>query len=561
MSEPLTNPPSAASEIAPGRHPMHPGYVILNGLQVGTSIIAIGLAFLVTSGGWAWLVQGASLSWIIPIAIGGLVAIIAVTSLVSWLYYQRYRWEITETDIHIYAGIIIKRQTHIPFQRVQAIEFRAGVVQRILGIVRLKIETAGGATNKAAIIPALKLAQAEILRAEVFRRKKGELSQGTPSSSASETEADRLVRQVGDKLGGLRGLYAEQYDETSEIEYEYGLSAKELVLSAISGDHNLVLLAVLFGGLTQLGAIAPLFNLDEPVEWIVKYAIANYAVPVLSAILITITIVSYLLGILGTAISYGGFKARRRGGRIEVEMGLLARQYQAVSVSRVQSVVIKQGAIRRLLGYAEIRLQTIDALDTNQQGGQPRRSGVLLHPFVKLARVAEILSQMVPDYEERCGEAELRSLPKVARRRVFIRHVGFFVGFYAGLATALTIGVNQIPTEYQISALSWLVAAVWILLALLTIGRSVAAALWYRQAAYAYNSKMLTIRQGYFGLTTTIIGKRRIQWGGINQNPFQRRAGVASIQATTAAGVVNTTTTLRDLSHAEALAYLDWLRP
>jgi uncharacterized membrane protein YdbT with pleckstrin-like domain len=84
---------------------------------------------------------------------------------------------------------------------------------------------------------------------------------------------------------------------------------------------------------------------------------------------------------------------------------------------------------------------------------------------------------------------------------------------------------------------------------------------WYRRAAFAWTHSMLVMRRGYFGQVTTIIPRRKIQWVASKQNPLQRWRKVATIGATTAAGVTGTTTALRDVSVAQADDFIAWTRP
>ena len=556
---------------------MHPSYVVMNGIGVTFAIMLLGFVTVFGAVVEAMLISGNGLQLVV-ILIGSFIGLLAITMTISYIYYKRFRWEITDSDIHIYSGILFKKQTHIPFQRVQSIDFSAGIPQRVLGIVRLKIETAGGAANKAAVIPALKLSQAEAFRVEVFTRKKSAVQQSAAASPmvpgvalpfAQPAQAipggvDPLVRQVGDSLGGMRGLFADDYDETAPIECEYSLSAKEIFLTALAGDHNILFTVFLIVGLTQLGSIASLFDLERAFPRGAGGVITDIVVPMIAGGLIFFALVVFVSGIFGTAVQFGGFKARRRGGRIEVEMGLLSRQYKGVSINRIQSLEIRQGAIRRLMGYGELRLHTVDTLQNNQnkKGAQAALSkGLIIHPFIKLSSVESILHQMVPEFDGRCTEGEFRRLPPVALRRVLIRHVGIFAVFFAAVAAVVTAGINLSPAEFTDSDYSWIVSLLWVLLGVFTIGRSVAAVLWYRQAAYAYNTGMLTIRSGYFSVSSMIIAKRRIQWAQTRQNPFQRLSHVASIGAVTAAGVGGTKTVLRDLSVEEASAYLDWIRP
>ncbi len=97
-------------------------------------------------------------------------------------------------------------------------------------------------------------------------------------------------------------------------------------------------------------------------------------------------LVLWLVSALGTCISYGGFKARRRGSRIEVERGLLQHVFQGVDVERVQSVTIEQTLIRRLMGYCRIVVGKIDAASDGDEAAQsPVSQGVVVHPFVKMS--------------------------------------------------------------------------------------------------------------------------------------------------------------------------------
>ena len=609
---------------------MHPAYVVMNAIRISLSILVVFIISFVSYGSFSFFTGVGVLGLILIIV--GFIVMVGITAGISYIYYRRFLWEITESDIHIYSGIFFKKQVHIPFQRVQSIDFNAQVIERVLGIVKLKIETAGGSQNRGVFIPALKLAQAEALRAEVFARKRQASAQqeaamrqqmltmkagmapaaaapaaasvaqprfdpqtgqpfataqpqprfdpqtGQPFAAAvgmtaaasatawtAPSSADALVAGVGAGLGELRGIFAESYQEEAPIEYEYGLTAKELVLSAISGDHNFVLVAVLIGLATQIGEVARLIGLDYSAEALVERFLTTQVVPVIIGALIVMFLVIFVLGILGTAVSYGGFKARRRGGRIEVERGLVSRQYRGVSINRIQAVEIKQGFIRRLMGYVELNLHTIDSLGTqqNNQNNQPMKTrGLVIHPFVKKQRVEEILTQLLPEYNERPAETELRGLPKVARRRVIIRHTVFIGLIYAACAVTLTALLTLVfADELPARTITWILIVLWVLFLLLLIGRTISSLLWYRHAAYTYNATMLMIQQGYFGLETTFIPRQKIQWAQNHQNPFQRWAKVASISAVTAAGIGGTKTRLRDVQVEESLAYLEWIRP
>ncbi|HBT95346.1 MAG TPA: hypothetical protein DEB24_04295, partial [Coriobacteriia bacterium] len=317
------------------------------------------------------------------------------------------------------------------------------------------------------------------------------------------------------------------------------------------------------GFATQVPQFAGLLGLSAPLEMAVESALRSNFVPVLIDAIFVVFIITFVLGILNTALSYGGFKARRRGGRIEVERGLISRQSRGVAITRVQSVEITQGFIRRLIGYGQLKLLTIDSMTPEQQQNAAQiPTGLVVHPFVKMDRIDGILAQLLPEFDERPQPSEYKTLPKVAFRRVVNRHTVLTAIPYAVFALVATIVLQVIPTPPAFDPFTgWIIALLWTILVLIIIGRSIGAIFWYKNAAYSYNKTMLLIRQGFYGRVTTIIPRNKIQWARTHQNPIQKMSKVANITAVTAAGVTGTKTTLRDLDAEEASAYLDWVRP
>jgi putative membrane protein len=589
--------------IAPGPHHIHPAYVVLSAITAVAIFIFVAFTSILSSLPALLSGEDASVGFGILVVAGIVSPILIIGAVViAYIYYKRFLWEITEADIHIYSGIIFKKQVHIPFQRVQSIDFKATLIERILGLVKLKIETAGGASNTGVVIPALKLAQAEALRADVFARKRyssqqqeaalqqkmqmARAAQGTqaPASAvprfdpqtgqpltsaafdaagaAAPNAADSFVQTVGNEIGGIRGYFAEDFREDAPIEYEYGLTAKELLLSALSGDHYLVLIPVLIGLAPVISGALELLGLEDAAQSALTSVDVGSFAPVIIGGCAALFLISLVLGVISTAVSYGGFKARRRGGRIEVERGLLSRQYKSVSIARVQSVEIRQGFIRRLIGYAELKLLTIDSADANSSQQNDKvltGAGLIIHPFVKMDKVEGIIERLAPEFNGRPASSEMQPLPKVSRRRSLNRSgiLPSLAYFAAVLASTLVMNAFAVPDDIRIPSL----IALWVLFGILAVLHIIGAILWYGHAGYAYNATMLAIRQGFFGLVTTVIPRHKIQWAQMRQNPFQRLSRVASITAVTAAGVGGTSTRLRDLALDEADAFIEWVRP
>lgn len=110
---------------------------------------------------------------IIPIffllAIG---AILIIGEIYARMAYTRWFYEFTNSNLKLERGIIWKRYSNIPYERVQNVDITRGIIARILGFSSVNIQTAGysmpmnhrygGQTE--GYIPAVNVEEAEKIR-------------------------------------------------------------------------------------------------------------------------------------------------------------------------------------------------------------------------------------------------------------------------------------------------------------------------------------------------------------------------------------------------------------
>ncbi|MCI8425508.1 MAG: PH domain-containing protein [Adlercreutzia sp.] len=556
------------------------------------------------------------------------VAIVVVTRLVS---YKHLYFTVGPAEFTLCSGVFNKKKVHVPYQRVQSVDQRATLLQRIFGVCTVAIDTAGGAANKAVVVPYLTKAQAEWLRAELYNRKgalaaqaagavpgvavapvaaaPGAPAPGAPSAVAGVAAAVNDVAALdpaaiaaaatsptGNVLdagaaawGQFGGVFGGPAQDTGAVSYEYGLTNKELFLAGLSNTTSvgLIALGLIVGVLQVVGFLFDAFGdaANSAVEGAMIYFSSEataWMIGGISAVVVGIVLVLWVLSAVGSCISYGGFKARRRGSRIEVEYGLLQHTFQGVAVDRVQSVVVKQSFIRRLFGYCELSLGKIDAADDSDDAskkGSLAQQGLIIHPFVKMSRVPEILAGIVPEFADLPTES--RPVAKVALRRAIVRR-GFIQGggfWLAVLAVAGFAGMAWLTGAFEAGMFSdmdwqelWIsgmfvsfgpsVLAILLVLALiLVVIDIVGAVLWARESSFAFNRRFMQVSNGGFSRETVSFPRQKIQFGCTRTNPLQRRAGTDTLLATTAAGSGGTTTVLVDAAHEDAMAWLDWLKP
>ena len=69
--------------------------------------------------------------------------VIVVAEIYARMSYNKYLYEITHDGIKKESGIIWKKYTSIPYERVQNVDIQRGIIARIFGFSALQIETAG----------------------------------------------------------------------------------------------------------------------------------------------------------------------------------------------------------------------------------------------------------------------------------------------------------------------------------------------------------------------------------------------------------------------------------
>lgn len=626
--------------LRPGKHHVHKAYiwiggvVVLSALAVAMLLNMVGAIGEMFSGGGT---GGLGIFLLSALVAAGVVVAAGIVFGMQWLSWKNLTYELTPDEFSLYSGIISKKRRHVPYQRVQSVNQKAGVLQRIFGLCTVKVDTAGGAANEAILLPYVRTSDAEALRAELFRRKKVLLASGTldaygnayvagaavPSAwmvACSSNRQDLALAVLGvapqgaaavgasgaagaalgaaphagnvldgadEILSDIRGVFGGAEVQTGEVTYEEGLSNKELLLAAVSGSAGAfgAIIAALLGlaqvaqpilersaeslaeGMITSGATsADIASVMDALDVFSLFANQMVMRGVAGAVLAVLFM--WLFAVGATVVQYGGFKVRRRESRIEVEHGLLQRNFHGVDIDRVQSVIVKQGFVRRCIGYCELSLGKIDSATSGEQGDSVETHGVVVHPFVKVDRVPEILHGIAPELAD-MPEITVKPAPVALRRalvrRCILRSGAFWTALaaacvLAGLEAAVALGMTA-PDALEYSLISGACLMYLALFVLICAANVVSAVLWFRHSGMGYDRNFMRITNGGLSTKTVAFPRKKIQFAYTKTNPFQRMAKVCIVNARTASGVGGTTETLWDVSEEEAAAWMEWVRP
>lgn len=136
----------------------------------------------------AWRIGGCISTFIVALIIGATIfflneilndsspwMILGVVVLILWFIaeviiipsvrYNRWRFDVTEHEVDIYYGIIVRKRVIIPLVRVQFTDTKQGPIKKVLGLAEVTINTAGGEKT----IPGLLDEDADALRDKVAK--------------------------------------------------------------------------------------------------------------------------------------------------------------------------------------------------------------------------------------------------------------------------------------------------------------------------------------------------------------------------------------------------------
>lgn len=152
------------------------------------------------------------------IALAGLIAL----PVYLWvgLIYENFTFELADKDIIIREGVITRKTTVIPYARIQDIRTERTLIERLLGLATLELETAGSSkVASETLIPGI--ANKNELISELMERvekAKGggglgeEARQGEPSEAAPAVLSEILVelKNISSRMESLISLTERQ---------------------------------------------------------------------------------------------------------------------------------------------------------------------------------------------------------------------------------------------------------------------------------------------------------------------------------------------------------------
>lgn len=256
----------------------------------------------------------------------------------AYLIYINFQYKIDNQHFILKKGILKKSHVEIPFHRIQNINFKQNIVQQVIGVFEVSIETAGSKDTEIAI-KALSLEKAEALKATITKEQK------LDSNNTLEEKLAPIVK----------------------------IDFFDLLRVSLTENHlqNLFLFfALIFGFFNQIQQISDGFGQSEALDGYISESTSNLSasIALVTILLILLTVIALLSSLVKVVLIHFNLSAYLKDDAFEINQGLLTKKSIVLKKQKIQNVTISTNPLKRLIGISYITFkQAVSGKVTNKK--------------------------------------------------------------------------------------------------------------------------------------------------------------------------------------------------
>ena len=466
---------------------------------------------------------------------GAAILVVLVIAVIQW---SVFRFRIAEDRLLIRKGVIRKSKLDLPYERVQGINVERSLIDRMIGLVTLTLDTSGSVQAEGQL-PSIRTELADHLRTRIVKRHpafEDDVPEGDGDPSEPGAAEDAGARSMG--AAGMRPAAAaiSGAGRPDRGDVLLRLGGGDMVRIGLA-NRNFIFVAALVGLLTDL--LQPGDLIDPILEAIAAgvdsaasafSGLGALAQVVLVAVVVLGAMAAALLVLVTAAfLRYHDFTLWHDGRRFRSRAGLLTQREVVVEAPKVQQLTVSQGLVLRWLGRYGLR--ALPAAFIVPQSTQT--------PGVDVADVLDVPllgGRTADDLRSRVFGEEARGLAVLPGSKAFKRvspHYIRALTLRIALVSALFFAAIFLSPEDAVSMGAADVATWW--LATVPVAALIAWQRWRRQG-YMHDRDGVVSRSGLIGKRVDAFLMRKAQSAMVRQSPLQRRKGLATLQVQLACG-------------------------
>lgn len=416
---------------------------------------------------------------------GGLLLVIL--AFFAYLQFKNFYFRVLNNKFIINSGVLKRDEMSVPFDRIQAVNIKQNIVQQLLNVVALEVETAGSKT-KEVVIPALSRAYAEDLKSFLLKEKEELTAHAEPESESVSAKPESVAKQ-----GRLL----------------LSLSIADLIKVGLTENHlrtGFIAIAIVWNYINQYSEL-----LEEDFEQVTKQAetVINTILLLVPLAVIGFVLISVLLSLIRIVLRYFNLQAFLSNTSLVVQAGLFKKQENVVPANKIQYISWKTNPLRKLIGYQSLAIYQAGSEEVN------RKQSVQI-PGCREREISQINEAFFPEL--------IAAEPlQIIKPNAFYR---YRLGLFLALLPTVSLFFVAAFAEIWFAGL----ALVYFVFSLLYIHK------YYQTMQFELYAENIVLKRGYVFPETILLKNYKIQGVEISQSIFQRRRGLVSLSLFTAAG-------------------------
>lgn len=302
--------------------------------------------------------------------VAGIFAISIGILIQTVIKYRTQTYQITTEKIILYHGIFVKKETDIPYDRIQTVKQRQWFFFKPFDVIQLLIETGSGSDNDAeGSLPAVK-------------------------------------REVFDKIEAYR--QGEQLKEEHEQEERpfYHMTTNDIFLFSLTDLKVFLVLIPIITFISEWLLDFILAQVDSYMHLFVQVGWYIYL-----AIFIIFILLIALISIVKNFIYYYKFTVWYDHQTVTIEQGLFERKTQNIPLNKIQDITIHHQVFRQMLGMSSVELTIIGGQEA--EGESNLTTQIFILPLISTKELYAQLAVLMPGFEIREPKINYTSRNKV----------------------------------------------------------------------------------------------------------------------------------------------------
>ncbi|MET7716372.1 PH domain-containing protein [Streptomyces sp. NPDC005407] len=458
--------------------------------------VAAGAGLPTTLGLAGGMPLGQALGWVLA----GAVLLIAVGAGADYVRWRRTRYRIGLERAELHTGLLLVKRRSLARERIRSVDLSANPLLRVLGLVKVRIGT------------------------------------GEHTGGESTLELDPVSKAEGERLRTQLLARAATTDPGTHREGELAALDPSWIRYAPVSFVAPLLGGAAVGGVMQ---VSEWFGAQgKVIDW-VGDRFQDTSIAMMVVVLVAVAVAAGVVGALGLWIEmWWNYRLEREpGGTLRVRRGLFTARSISIEERRLRGVELVEPLGVRLFGAA--RVDAVATGLTDDEEDKHADLKVLLPPAPR-AMADEVAAQVLREPVAPTS-AHLTAHPRAARTRRLR---------WALASALLPLLVLTVLGAWLTSVLLYIAAAC----AVVALSAAVILALdAYRSLGHGISGAYLVARSGTVRRATVALQRGGVIGWTVKQSVFQRRAGVLTLTATTAAGAG--AYSVYDAGESEGLAF------